>query len=394
MSARVRMLRAIGAAAVLSALAAAAGTAQAAAPSRQQYIDFSENLAKELNKGDAAAFMQRFDRNDFANRVVEEMHVAPARHAMASAFARRAAGKMGQVVVSKLGQAGQLKFLRLQPAGRHAPRGAVTSLFRVDFGDKGLNYLQFQLQGRTPDRIRVVDWTNYTTGTSASEGMGDLFNLMLGPDPMPATGAGQGAGARAGNRWVLMGFLSAARKGHYETALSLFDALPQWMQRDRYLQINRMEAAKEVGGDTYRRVLAELVRNYGGDTRMSLSLVDYYIFTKDYARAHALIDQVSKMIGGDAALEALHANIDYRAGHMKSAIVHCRRAIQEDPDYEDSYWTVLNVLVKERHYQDAVLVLRILHSKFRHRLDPKAVAKVAGFTEFAKSEAFQAWAQN
>jgi len=384
----MRKLRALGAAVVLGMVLAAAGTAQAARVTRQQYIDFSESLAKALNKGDAAAFMQDFDRGDFADRVIQGMHVPPARRAMAAAYARSAAGKMGQVIVRKLGEAGRVKFLRLQPSSGHAPPGAVTSLFRVDFGNKGLNYLQFQLQGRAPDRIRIVDWTNYTTGTSASAGIGDVFDLMLGSDPEPA------AGARAGNRWLLMGFLSAARKGHYETALSLFDALPQWMRKDRYLQINRMEAAKEVGGDTYKKVLAELARNYGSDTRMSLSLVDHYIFTKDYARAHSLIDQVSKMIGGDAALQALHASIDYRAGHMKSAIVHCRRAIQEDPDYEDSYWTVLNVLVKERHYRDAVLVLRILHSKFRHRLDPKAVAKLAGFNEFAKSEAFQGWAGN
>lgn len=387
-SARVRLM---GAAVLLSALVGVSAV-RAAAVARKPFIDFSKALAASLNRHDASLFVRHFDRKAFVARLVGATHVPADRRAMVLTYARQAAAGMGKVILNKLGKKGRIKFIRLGSGGSAGAR-MMSGVFRVDLGTRGLDYWRMEMTaGKTGD-VRIVDWINYATGAAVSRGMADVFTLMLGDDPKSQATAGHGQSAQPSNRWVLVGFFAAFRKARYQTALMLYDELPQWMKRDRYIQIARLRAAKAVGSSKYQEMLSDLAKTYGSDKRMSLALVDHYIYAKNYARAQTMVDRVTKMVGKDAGLDGLHANIAYRAGHFRRAVRYCRRAIREDPDYEDTYWTLLNTLVADGHYDDAVLVLRILDGKFGHTLNVKAVKHMPGFAGFTQSRQYQAWVQ-
>jgi tetratricopeptide (TPR) repeat protein len=371
-------------------LYAAAGEAGAAVVSRQVLIDFSEHLASAFNERDTSMFMQRFDRKVFVDRVVRCTHLPEEQRQQVMKIARQGADRMGQVIQHRLGKNARVKFLRIRPSAADQP-DLFNSLYRVDFGDDGLSYWELQLDSRSPSDIRIVDWINYSNGSLVSEGMGDMFGLLLGDDSKPVSG-GAASAVKPGNRRVLMRFLSAKRKGNAQAVLQYYKELPKWIRNDRFLQAAWVESAGMVSDDEYRKALSDLARAHGNDPRMSLMLMEHYVFEKDYDRAHALVSQFSKMIGGDAALEALHANIAYEAGDVKEAVRFSRRAIQADRDYEDTYWTLLHSLVQDRHYEDAVLVLRILAGKFSYSFEPKQLAETPGFSGFAKSAEFQSWA--
>ena len=103
------------------------------------------------------------------------------------------------------------------------------------------------------------------------------------------------------------------------------------------------------------------------------------------------MDAVAGLIGGDAALDSLHAGIGLAAEDYPSAIAYARNGIRKEADYEDNYWVLLDALVFSRNFDDAVLVLNILEEGFGYSFDTDKLAALEGYERFARSEAFRGW---
>ena len=137
--------------------------------------------------------------------------------------------------------------------------------------------------------------------------------------------------------------------------------------------------------------LKKMVPVYTKNDNYALMLVDYYLFTKDYAKAHKAVDAVARQIGDDAALDSLHGGIALAEKDYKRAIRFSRDGIRKEADYEDNYWVLLDALVFSRSYNDAVLVLNILEEGFGYSFDTDKLAQLEGYEAFARSEAFRGW---
>lgn len=374
---------------LLAALALCAGTVAAEGsrdPASALFSAFSSELEAAFNRQEVSFLVKHFDAERFARRVLQGTGFPPA-------LAERVRTQSSRIVIQQLTAAvaadlkgAQWTFLRLTVAEDNAERR--TALFRIKTQDDALSYWEFYLSA-DGDKVKVDDWINYATGDLASDVLKYAYSLGGKKGGMASWVFGRPDKAETD---ALGRFFRAFNKKDYRGALGLYQSLPLRYQADPFVLMARLTAAQTVGVELYNAALADLAKYFGDDPRFALLLSDHFLGIGDYANAHRAIDHLSQRIGGDVALTVAHGNIDYAARNYSRAVEHYRRAIQEDQDFEDTYWSLLELFATRGNYEDAVLVLRILARHFGYTFNAAKLAQTDGYAQFAASQPFRAWA--
>ena len=90
----------------------------------------------------------------------------------------------------------------------------------------------------------------------------------------------------------------------------------------------------------------------------------------------------------------LYAAIEDARGNFKLAEDYAKRAIQVEPDFEESYWTLINIYCKNEQFTEAVKVVQSLEQNFGYQFTQANFAEVDIFQEFSQSAEFLNWLQN
>ena len=346
---------------------------------------FSRNLADTLNQRDHAVFATALDVDELLARITTRLSSSGTGRARIQAVSdqfRISLEHMKTNLLNQLGVSSRWKFLRL--IRRDGPAGTVHSLFRLDFGDEGVQYWEFILQQhQDSDSIRIIDWFSYATGMTKSAELSRVSALFL-------------SAISGVDRDRFMGtpvyrFFHAYRERQFIAVVLEYHNLPEELKNDRLLLAYRLEAAAAINDNEYRRALDDIARYHGEDPRFQFVLVDYHYLQGQYTQAEKALKIFDDYIGGDAPVSVLHASLAYAQGDLPRAIRYCRRAIEQDRGYEQAYLALLDILVAARRYQDAVLVLSILQERFFYRFDGSELVQLQGYTDFVNSPAFRNW---
>jgi hypothetical protein len=358
----------------------------ASAAKQDEYERFGRKTVTDLAKGNGKAFSKAMNQEAVLDSVfegisAEDKTVRELRKGLAMGL-----DQVGEVMVKNLASA-NIKFLRSRD--RDSKR---TALMRIDFGDKGLNYLDLILEKDKKGKIKIVDWYDYSKGQLYTDSVRQAIVLLLPEErSLLAKLLGtSGINKKEANQFVELGNLMKEQK--YAEWLKKYAKLPKKLKNSRILLLTRILAAVASGDESeYRLSLKALHDKMGDDPTLSLILIDYYFYENDFVTAQKALDNLSEHIGGDASIDALKANIYLTSKDYARSIKYAQKAIEQEAEYEDSYWTLMNAGIFGKQYKTAVAAIEKLESDFGYEIIPEEIEKVEDYKAFSKSEAYTKW---
>jgi tetratricopeptide (TPR) repeat protein len=355
--------------------------------SNKEYEEAGNQIVAALRSGNGEAFSRAIHKKKLLDRTLEGMSQDADIIRKTRASLDSALDKVGSIMTRKLGQNARLTFIRSRSIG-----GEQRALVRVDMGDSGLNYLDFILGKEEKGVIKILDWHDYAQGQLYTNSLRQALVLMI---PQDKTLIGRLLGLSKVDRKTVRAFSELAklsREGKFDQWLEKYNKLPEDMKYSRIILVSRVLIASALGAeDQYRTALKDVNTYFGDDPTLSLLLIDHYFYEGDFETAHRALNRLNKYTGGDAAIDFLHANIYFMEKNYPESIKYAQLATQQDPSFEDSYWTLLNASIHEKKYQMAVNALKHLESEFGYEFDPKALANQEGYDEFVRSSTFARW---
>jgi len=339
-------------------------------PSIEQpnYAAFMADLQLNMNQGNTDLFEQSFYTLPIENKLRRRLHMNDAVLHQLKSDLRTSIDAMADKIVQ-----GQIKILRVVPSASKQAK----MLIRLDYGTDGLMYVQFDIM-EINNTLRIVDWLNHSTGMTLSDTLEQLYTLQ---NSLPQEQA------KSLNQLYL-----SVNSNQYADALATLKRLPKSLQNNPFVMLLKTEASA-VDETLYMQALAEFAVRFGRDERYTWIMVDHYYYQQDFGTAHKLLDAFANRVIRDAAIYAIQGSFAYVNTDYAGAIRFCRIAMKLDPDYRDTYLTLLYALIANHNFQEAVLVLEVLQQRFSFKLDPMMLASFDGFDDFAKSEPFLDWAQ-
>jgi hypothetical protein len=343
---------------------------------------FGESIARTLQDGEADHFTALLDADALIDRTLVGMPGSSDFVAELSKGFEQGLSRVGTVMINNLGPATTLTHVRTRTVD-----GVTRALVRVDLGDRGLNYLDFFVHMRPDESWGVVDWLDYAQGQTYTESLRIVLALMMRDEPsvMGRLVGLPEVDKKLAKQIAEMG--AAGQRGEWTEWLAIYRKLPAKIRSNRVLLVTRMAAANVTEDrDEYMSTMADLREHHGDDPKLSLALVDYYVLTGDYPRAHEAIDRLDGYTGGDAALTNMRSGIALHEGDNAASIRYARQGILQDADYEDTYWNLMLAGSRAGDYTAAMEGVRGLERRFGYEFSEDQLMKSEDFSGLVASK--------
>ncbi|MEJ2405208.1 MAG: hypothetical protein P8171_13100 [Candidatus Thiodiazotropha sp.] len=153
-------------------------------------------------------------------------------------------------------------------------------------------------------------------------------------------------------------------------------------------------SARSLDNASYMNFLKDIQKNlfYEAD-RFGLLLLDYYLEYNQYEQAKRLIRQFNDYVGPDAYFDLYLARLEIAQGNNKAFYHYCLQALEHESTYLDPYSFLLDQLVADHHFEDAVLVLSVLKYQFDRVLKEEHCDSSATYRKFCRSTEYLSWKQ-
>ena len=265
--------------------------------------------------------------------------------------------------------------------------GESVLLLRVRHGDDGgASYLDVFLTRQPDGTFRVRDFFNYALGEKLSDVMARLLAQGLAAESQsPLEKILKGKNAASGDFAKAMKAVLALREGRPAEMLSLSDALPDAVRKERFVQFTRIQAAMALNDEArYLKVLDEMAATFPNDPSLAFILIDRHFLKKDYTKAISTLELLIADLGNDAFLSSLHATCLQELGRTDEAIGAISAGLKAEPGDSMLLWAQVGVLAQAKRFAEVVKVLDEILELHEAVADPDRAAEV-GLTEFFAS---------
>ena len=265
-------------------------------------------------------------------------------------------------------------------------------LVRTDLTEQGVSYVEFELR-MIDGRLQIVDWIDLVQEQRVSEMFSELFGdigILMETDTTPVTNYWERSTPQ--DRLQFFEFLQAARNEDSNRVFRAYDNLPWRFKQKPLYALLVVKAVSGRDDVLYQKALKNFEQRFGGENHYGVLLVDLYMKEGRYKEAVRGLKKFKDRVGADPVVEVLQAIMELDQGHIELFYEHCLRAIDVNQDYERTYWVLLDQLVADQNYEDAVLVLNVLTKMFNFDLRVHHFEEEAKYQRFRKSDEFRAWA--
>ncbi len=266
------------------------------------------------------------------------------------------------------------------------------AVVRFDLPYFQVNYLEYDLRIGSWNRIEVLDWKNYLTGYSFSDYVG--FTLVQGqPNKNAVRKLIDFPNVREVQVFQVIEVLKASRDRDFERFFNIFDDLDPALKRQRFVLVSGLNATRSARKRRdQRKILVAIDEYHPNDPMLALSLLDYYFPAKKYDKSLAALTRVQKALRIDEAV----MNARLSATHLvmrnvDEAVRLADKAVQQEPDLELGWWSLLRAQVAAANFAAAVPALDTLRRNFGHALDAEALSKDPGLSAFVRSQEYRDW---
>jgi tetratricopeptide (TPR) repeat protein len=183
--------------------------------------------------------------------------------------------------------------------------------------------------------------------------------------------------------------IALRNEGKFIEMLREMQTLPERVQAYRPIIDMEILIAQNVSEDTYMDALAKLYRYHGDDPTTAFMLIDYHATDGELIKAAEATNKAIAFWGEDAALLNLKANMLFLQNDIPGAIEVAKDAIEAEPTFEDSYWTLIALQDLSDNYSDLTKTLAEIKKYFNEELTPQDVKDAGVAMGYLASDEFK-----
>ncbi len=347
------------------------------------YNLFVKELEMSINAGDGSYFNSHFDVGPIINEVVEPVRVIDD---LKNGFRQGLANNLdvGGQIVGSLGTSGHYKCLRLRGL-----QEAPSALFRL-VTEGGINYHSIDLEMRVGAPL-IKDFYIYMGGVPFSSTVNRLFVASLAEIKDTAFYQDLSELDRSYLRHTntIDKIAQLVNKRKFKKAFEALNQLPLSLQEDKMIQIMRLNVAFNVDDLAYRETLEAFKKLYPDDPVIDLMQVDFAFSRKNYEDVIMHIEELDHKVGGDPYLKVMKADVYKSVGKKDSAEILLKSCIKAEPELEEAYWNLLDILLSQERYGEVVDLFQPMQDVFE--VNPARFILEDGYDQFWFSQAYLNW---
>lgn len=346
-------------------------------PTEEQSENFCLIIENAINNGSSEFLNRIFDAAPLVDYVTSNYN-APEYYSEGFKNGFQQAYSLGDVMISSKGFEGYSKFLKL----KEYSQDTIIALYRT-ISEAGINYQELYLKADSEGELHIVDLYSYAEGDFFSRSIERLYLINLAAEldtfnhPI------------ADNLPVINEIAALADGGEYALALQKLEALPPIVKKEKIVQIIRMNLANEISQGTLNSVVEDFKEKFPKDNLVYLKLMELAFLNEDNNFTISCIDSLDNKIGGDPYLKILKAGVYRKNAQDELAEKMLKEAITEEPDNDDAYWPLIDILILQKRYTETIEVFADVRNIFEENAAEYVVYD--GYDDFYQSSEFKVW---
>lgn len=355
------------------------------------FQQFADTLAQKVNIGDADFFNQHFSLDRLFDQLLPTLPNVPAD--FKEGFAQGLSNNInpGEQIVHAMGASGKYKLLRILPTSDTT----ATAYYRL-VSEDGINYHEVLMsQSSAHDSIAIDDFYIYLGGAPFKQTIQRLYYTaaatQLGSDSTYLSELPRVERLFIDHLGDMEKVAQALEAKKSSDALAIIEKLPSELLQDKSVALMYLNVAYGTNSKDYNKAIANYRKYYPNDPVLEIVRLDYAFQSQDASLCLQIIDSLSQKVGGDPYLKLVKADILKRTGKKNDAEKLLQQAIKEEPDLEEGYWALAELLLQQKRYDEATVLFAKIYEKLG--INPAEFILDDGYNGFWTSAAFEEWQQ-
>jgi|GEM_PF-2691640 len=284
---------------------------------------------------------------------------------------------LGDIMAGSIGNEGSYKFMKLLQKG-----DTINAFFRAT-SEFGLNYHEVKIVPNQLGNLNIIDMYSYADGDIFSQSIRRLYILNLVAEIDSFTHP------LAEHLPAINEIAKLADSGDYEMAFKKSAKLPPVVQDEKVVQLIQLQLANSLSIEKLDSLKDLFIEKYPDDKLIYLKAMEMAFERQDFDAIVKNIDELDKQIGGDPYLKLIKASVYHNNIQDDVALKLAKQCINEEPDNDEAYWLVLDILIIKKEYEKAIEYF----VKMKHEFDVNAAEYIVydGYTDFYESQPYQQW---
>ncbi|MGI9517165.1 MAG: tetratricopeptide repeat protein, partial [Pirellulaceae bacterium] len=267
--------------------------------------------------------------------------------------------------------------------------GQGTMMRFVDSGG-ACNFHHWYVVKDNDGRLKGLDMYVFMSGENMSETFRRLIYLasdLLEPSVIDRLTGKSKTMVEQGQ--LMQEFMSTAQAGQHQRTLELYHKLPEELQQEKAVLINRLRASIQVSDNAYRRAIEDYQSAFPNDPSCQLVCIDLYAMNNEMDKANEAIEILQQSVGGDAHMYWLQGALFSSQEKWDEAAVVIRKALDKEPEYEPAYIANVGIQIQLGNFVEAAKTVREMCDRFGYSLDELALESNPEFREFVQSDEYK-----
>jgi tetratricopeptide (TPR) repeat protein len=358
-------------------------------PTEQECREFAARFERAVLEGDIVAFNVAFDYDAMLESATGGI---PGVEAYRKPFIQGAKGTItgktsfGAVLIQQVAAGGSFVFLRTIEKDNQK-----RALFRLLLPDGGMNYHEWILVREPTGRVKAIDCYVYLSAELISRAVRRPFlSLVASQSRSVLSKLTSGENEYVKNIQAIGKMVEANNSGNHSQVQSIYDGFPQSLKKEKNILLMRLMAASASGDDIrHLEAIEDFRKFHPNDPCVTIISIDHHLMNKNYHKALNCIKQIDEAVGGDPHLLFLQGNVHYIKGDLQTARRLLREAIQAEPTLQAPYWSLVEISLDEKDFDETNRLLEQLEQKFQ--IEFFNFTEIPAYAEYVKSPQYQQW---
>ena len=329
----------------------------------EKVVEFGQRFADSFYEEDTSFFMDNFNLQSFAEKVVSINEKATKENAIKKFNAVFKNGiflekfhKFPEDIRAALARGASYSLVNFY---YHLDERKYHLLFRMYSDNGGLNYHDYQL-GYEDEKFHLNDVFIFTMGEYLSDTYQDLYELTI---------PGKDTKDTETNKERLKGMVYFARlkillnTKKYKEALELTHNLTGDFTEKKIYYTTKIKIASKINNVYHLEAIDELLKKFPNDPYTKLMEIDYYVMLKDYNATMQLLDEIQQNTE-DTFIEYVRGNAAWQFKDYELAEKAYANTIIEYPSFAEAKINLMYLYdFLEKHEDNIVLLNRMIENE-------------------------------
>jgi hypothetical protein len=349
-------------------------------PANNQFTKFASYIEQSIENGSPSFLNKSFDLDLFIQKIFDRYNPT-GKTDFNEGFKKGFMNNfdLGVMIIDEIKENGSYTFLK-----SYNRDGNTYLLFRL-LSDNGINYHELEVK-EINGEVNITDIMLFHTGEKISETIGHIYESFV----MSFSESNISFSERPNEYLEMQEIKELWGQGKNKQAFKEWQNLPEKTRNQKAFLILGLQLSASIGNKLYLQVYNDYYRNFPENTSKYLIPIESLITTKNYTQALNCIDYLDKGLDSDPMLNYLRANILFEMGNRLEAANKLTLLIETIPDFEKSYFSLLNIYMKDKNYTEATHLLDKIIVNLNYYKDSMVVL-LDEFPEFCKSKEYQTW---